>query len=347
MRTLCTLAALVIGSAAACAHAGPGDGTLYILNKSDADVSAIDTSTGKVIATMEVGEGPHEAVVSPDGETLIVCNYGIKTPGRTLSVIDTKTNTTKGYLDLKEYHRPHGIVFLPGSDTIAVTAEVEQKLLLINYRTLEIVAAIDTDQRASHMVAVSPDGATGYVANILPGTMSVLDLEKHELIKVVPTGAGAEGVAVHPSKPEVWVTNRSQGSVAVVNTETLEVETKIVCAAFPIRIAFTPDGAHALVSCAQSGDVAVINTESRTVKRRISMDEEPVGDTEKGKRLFSDQFGESPVPVGILIRPDGKLAYVANTNADVVSVIDLQTWTIIERLRAGKEPDGLAWLPNE
>lgn len=347
MRFQHALAALALSAlGAAGALAGEGDGTLYVLNKSDANVSAIDTSTGEVIATMDVGAGPHEAVVSPDGKTLIVCNYGIQTPGRTLSVIDTTTNTTKGYMDLVEYHRPHGIVFLPGSDIIAVTAEAEQKLLLIDYRTLEIVAAIDTEQSASHMVAVSPDGATGYVANIRSGTMSVLDLEKHELVKIVPTGAGAEGVAVHPSKPEVWVTNRQQGSVSVVNTKTLEIETKIMCPAFPIRITFTPDGAHALVSCAQSGDVAVINAETRTIKKRISMDEEPVGADEKEKRLFSDRFGESPVPVGILVRPDGKIAYVANTNADVVSVIDLESWTIVGRLRAGSEPDGLAWLAD-
>ena len=37
------------------------------------------------------------------------------------------------------------------------------------------------------------------------------------------------------------------------------------------------------------------------------------------------------------------VAFVANTNADIVTVIDLKTWEIVDRLTAGKEPDGLGY----
>ena len=68
-----------------------------------------------------------------------------------------------------------------------------------------------------------------------------------------------------------------------------------------------------------------------------------VTSVEKGEgRLFS-QFAGSPVPVGILVHPDGKHAYVANTNADVVTIIDLENWEIAGRLQAGKEPDGMGY----
>jgi YVTN family beta-propeller protein len=48
------------------------------------------------------------------------------------------------------------------------------------------------------------------------------------------------------------------------------------------------------------------------------------------------------VPVGLLIAPDGRRAWVASTNADVVSELDLATLAVVRRLTAGKEPDGLA-----
>jgi DNA-binding beta-propeller fold protein YncE len=51
------------------------------------------------------------------------------------------------------------------------------------------------------------------------------------------------------------------------------------------------------------------------------------------------------VPVGILIAPELNQAFVANTNADVVIVIDLKTWQIADRLTAGNEPDGLGYSP--
>jgi len=329
---------------ASVASAEPG--TLYVLNKSEANVSPIDLASGEAGEAIPVGDGPHEAAISPDGATLVVCNYGQRTPGRTLTVIDTATGQVRGTMDLHEYHRPHGIVFLPGTDTIVVTAEAERKLLLIDVESGELLDAIDTDQEISHMVAITPDGRRAFVPNIGSGTVSVIDLEERRLIEVVRTGDGAEGVAVHPTRAEVWVTNRSDDTVTVMDTETLEIEATIDCPAFPIRIAFTPDGGNALVSNARTGDVAVIDVQTRSIMERINMNEEPVGKDEKETRLFSDRFGDSPVPVGILVRPDGRFAYVANTNADVVTVIDLETWTIAGRLRAGKEPDGMAWLPR-
>jgi hypothetical protein len=36
---------------------------------------------------------------------------------------------------------------------------------------------------------------------------------------------------------------------------------------------------------------------------------------------------------------------VANTNADIVTMIDLKTWQVAGRLMAGKEPDGLGYSP--
>jgi YVTN family beta-propeller protein len=189
------------------------------------------------------------------------------------------------------------------------------------------------------MVALAPDGGRAFVANIGSGSVSVLDLAEGELVKVIPTGAGAEGIAVHPTRPEVWVTNRAADTLSVIDATTLEVAAELPCAAFPIRVALTPDGRHALVSCARSGDLAVFDVETRALVRRVAMDAEALADE---GRLFDD-FGASPVPVGILIRPDGSEAFVANTNADVVTVIDLASWRIARRLRAGKEPDGMAW----
>jgi DNA-binding beta-propeller fold protein YncE len=47
------------------------------------------------------------------------------------------------------------------------------------------------------------------------------------------------------------------------------------------------------------------------------------------------------VPIGILVHPDGKRAYVAN--ADVVAIVDLEAWKVVGLLKAGKEPDGMAY----
>ena len=60
-------------------------------------------------------------------------------------------------------------------------------------------------------------------------------------------------------------------------------------------------------------------------------------------RLFGGRFGDSSVPIGILVHPDGRTAYVANANADIISIVDLDAWKTAGVLSAGREPDGLAF----
>lgn len=318
--------------------------TLLVVNKSDATVSLIDPEAGEEVATVEVGAGPHEVAVSPDGRTAVVTNYGTRgEPGSTLSVIDVAERQVIRTIDLTPYHRPHGIEFFPDGKRAIVTCEREQKLVVVDVEAGGVVQAIDTDQRVSHMAALGPDAKRAFVANIGSGSVSVVDLEEGELVKVIETGAGAEGIALRPGEPEVWVTNRSADTVSVIDTRSLEVLETIACASFPIRIAFTPDGAEALITCAHSGDAAIVNAHEREIVHRISIDAEPVEQNERQQRLFRDVFGQSPVPIGALVRPDGQRAYIANTNADVIAEVDPVQRRIVRMFPAGREPDGLAW----
>lgn len=318
--------------------------TLVVLNKSEASASLLDPKTGREIARLPVGVGPHEAATSPDGKTVVVCNYGIRTPGSSLTVIDMEKQAAVKTIDLSVYHRPHGIVFLNDGERVVVTAEAEKKLIVVNIETGEVEEAIDTDQEISHMVTLTRNQRLAFVANIRSGSVSVIDLPKGELRKVIQTGEGAEGVFAHPTRSEVWVTNREANTVSIISTNTLDIVETLESGRFPIRVAITPNGDHALVSCARSGDVWVYDTDTRDVVATIPMDVQALTEEERQKRLFGDQFDESPVPVGILIEPDGKRAYVANTNADIVTVLDLEQWRVSGRLRAGKEPDGMAWV---
>lgn len=319
-------------------------GTIIVLNKSEASASLFDRETGREIARVVTGFGPHEAAVSPDGKTAVVADYGEQTPGRTLSVIDLPARERTKVIDLRTYHRPHGIMYLPDGERVVVTAEVEQKLLIVNITTGEIEQALETDARGSHMVALSPDAKRAYVANITSHSMTAFDLVTGERLKVIPTGPQAEGIDVSPDGREVWVSNRAGNTVSIVNARTLEVEATLDSPAFPIRVKFTPDGRHVLVSNARSGDLAVFDAATRREVKRIDMkitEEELARDD---GRMFAD-FGASPVPIGILIPPDGQQAFIANTNADLVTIVDLTTWEVVGRLRTGKQPDGMAWTP--
>lgn len=319
-------------------------GTLVILNKGAASASLLDRASGAQVSLLPVGTGPHEAAVSPDGAIAVACNYGQQQPGNSLTVLDLEAQRVVRTIDLGEYTRPHGIVFTPDGKRVVVTSETTRMLIVVNIETGAVERAVGTEANASHMVAITPDASRAFVANIASGSITAIDLKEGKILKQIQTGNGAEGVDVSPDGKQVWVTNRQAYTVSVVDAQTLEVIESVPCGEFPIRVKVTPDGKHALVSCAASGDVAVFDAATRKEIARVSMRAE-AGEGEG--RVFGDQFGGSPVPIGILIPPDGKHAYIANAQADVIAEIDLGGWQVTRYLRAGREPDGMAWSPVE
>ena len=329
---------LLVALAAPCAAA---DSVLIVLNKADATASLLEPGTGKTLATLPTGKGPHEIDVAPNGVLAVVTDYGVAdAPGKTLTVIDVPGRRVVRTIDLGEYRRPHGVAWLRDGRHALVTAEENKALLKVDVGAGKVVTSVATGQEISHMVVATPDGARAFVANIRSGTVSVIDLEKGELIRSIPTGAGAEGIAMTPDGKNVWITNREADTVTVLDSRSLAVVGEIKSASFPIRVKITPDGRHALVSNAKSGEVAVFDVVTRQELRRIPMKLEA---TQTEGRLFGAGFGDSPVPIGILIRPDGKVAWVANANADRIIVLDLEAWKVAGTVTAGREPDGLGW----
>ena len=99
---------------------------LVVLNKTDNDMVAVDPATMKVTGRVAVGDGPHEVVLSADGKTAYVANYGAQTPGSSLSVIDLETMKETRRVDLLPLMRPHGLQMIGGR--IYFTAETNRAI---------------------------------------------------------------------------------------------------------------------------------------------------------------------------------------------------------------------------
>ncbi len=317
--------------------AGARADTLVVLNKSDATASLIDLDRGSAVATLPTGQGPHEVDVSADGRLALVANYGAQVPGSTLTLIDVPGARVVRTIDLAPHRRPHGVRWLDGRRA-AVTSEDSKALLVVDTEAGKVEAVISTGQEVSHMVAVAPGGGRAFVSSIGSGTVTAIDLKAGRSAGVVATGKGAEGIDVTPDGSQVWVTNREADTVSVLDAGTLKVVATLQSAAFPIRARVTPDGRWVLVSNAESGDLTVFDARQRAEARRIPLKTE-LRATEG--RLM--QMGNSSVPIGVVVHPAGKRAWVAHANADVITVLDLESWTPAGTLKAGREPDGMAY----
>ena len=325
-----------------------GEGTLIVLNKSDDTATLIDLAEGGRTLTLPTGGGPHEVAVSPDGRTAVVADYGTArngswVNGHTLTVLELPAGTVRDTIDLQLNEQPHGIQFLPGGEQVLVTAESRAAVVVVDVARGRVLRSVPTEARGSHMVVASPDGKRAYTANMGSASVSVLDLEEGRLLAQVDTGAECEGIDVTPDGRQVWASNRAAGTLSVIDTETHEVLAELPCAGFPIRVKITPDGRRALVSCATASEVAVFDVASREELGRVVISADIVD--EAGQRLFGAAMEGSPTPIGVLVPPDGKRAYVAAANADQVLEVDLETLTVVRGMRTGREPDGLGWSP--
>ena len=198
---------------------------LLVGNKQDHDLSIIEVASGRTVARVPTGTGPHEVAVSPDGRWVVVADYGAQQPGSTLTVVDLEklkdsaggAAAVAGTVQLGEYHRPHGIAFFPDGKRLAFTSEVARAVAIVDLEQRAVTGAIGTDAGGSHMLAMSADGKRIYTANIPDASVSVLDVESGKLLGKYSTGAATEGIAISTDGRELWVGSNDEGNVRVLD----------------------------------------------------------------------------------------------------------------------------------
>jgi YVTN family beta-propeller protein len=315
----------------------PSDPYLLVLEKQDGALIEIRPSTGEILERFPTARGPHEVVASRDGRWAVVAEYGDKTPGSSLAIYDLVDRKRDRGIDLAPHQRPHGMAFLDERGTVLVTSETSQAVLEVDLETGEVVRVLPTEAQGSHMLVVSPGETRVYTANIGSGTVSAIDLASGKLIDQMPVGNKPEAIDISPDGSELWVGLNGENAVVVLDSQTLATKARIDDLPLPIRVKCTRDGL-VVVSCAASGEVALIGRASRTVEARI-----PLETIEEGPAPPGFTPG-TPVPVGIVLDPEARQAYVALAAANRIAVVDLAEGRVRQYIATGSGPDGLAWV---
>ena len=304
---------------------------LLILNKSGDSVWQLNAQTGERIAEYPTGKAPHEVAVSPDRSRAIVTNYGADSPGNTLTILDLNRQRVSDTISLGKYQRPHGVEWFSDGRRAIVTAEEQQAVLIVDIVKGTVRSAINTGQRVSHMVTLSPDEKRAYVTNLGSGSLTIVDLEKENVLHTMETGSGTEGVTTVGTRQEVWITNRSANTVSVIDPSQNRILETLESSAFPIRAETSPDGRRVAVSNARSSEVTVFDVESRRQIAKVST----VEGSKKG------------MPIGLTFSDDGRYLFVSNSNLNHIAVIDTGSWTLVNRYPTGATPDGIAYVKPE
>lgn len=313
------------------------DGILYVVNKASSSITIFDLFEGKQIKELFVEIEPHEATTLTNPKRVIVTNYG--TPdieGKSITVINAKTNTIEKTIALGESFMPHGIIALPQPNKVGVVTDIGNDLSVVNVATGVVEKQIATQQDFSHLLVHHPFKPLIYVTNINSGSVSVIDVEQDKVIKIIPCSKRAEGIDITPDGSELWVTNIKENFISVINTETYKTTARIDTGKEPLRLKFSNDGKQCLVSNAGDGTVSVYNAKT---KKQISSIRIP-----GKKNIIEKVLYRTPRPVGILMHPNGLYAFVSNLTAGRVEVIDMRNFTLVSSIKVGNMPDGLTMI---
>lgn len=299
-------------------------GFVLVANQQSGNASLIDLRTDSM-TLIDVGEGPHEAQISPSGRVGVVTVYGTQTPGNQLAVIDIPTRKLLRTISLGAYTRPHGVVFMPGDESrVVVTSEATQLIVLVNLAEGKVENIIPTQATGSHMVGVTADGRRAFTSNVGSGGVSEMDLAANKHVRAIAVAPRVEGIAVVPNGKEVWAGSNTNGTVSIIDVATGTVAQTLTGFSMPYRLAISADGRIAMICDPQANKVHVADI----AQRKVIWSLEGLGS-----------------PRGVTITPDGKTAFVTLNSDRTVAVVDMTTRTILRKIAVGASPDGVGFGP--
>lgn len=302
---------------------------LLVAQKGDASVGIIDPASGKVIASVPVGGVTvHEVAASPDGRFAYAPIYGNSgvgkpgTDGNKLVVIDIAQRKIVGQVDFSRGVRPHFPLIGPRDGMLYVTTELDHSVTVVDPKALKITGRIPTAQPQSHMLALAQNGRRGYTANVSPGTVSVLDIPGRKTVAVIPISSNTQRISITPDDRWVFTADQTQPRLAVIDTLTDKIARWIPLEDVAFGTAPALNDHFLLVTLPDKNRIAVVDLKTMQTVHNIDV---------------------PAYPQEILMRPDGKVAYVSCMHADKIAEIDLTSWKLTRTIETGKTPDGLAW----
>jgi hypothetical protein len=323
---------------------GARAGMLVVANQQGASATIVNAATLQTIATLPVGNGPHEAAVSPDGRWAVVTIYGDRAgPGNSLAVIDlaAPTPVVSRTIDLGQYTRPHGAAFVLGGSKLAVTSEATQRLVIVDFASGRVDTALATNARGSHMVAVRRDGRRAWTANIQDGNVTEFDLDLRSTVRSYPAAPMDEGIAVTPGGTQVWVGSNNQHTVTVLDAVKGTALDTLEGFGFPYRIGISRSGRVAVVNDPVNNRIWIYEVLTRRQLAEIDLSKVEGIRTPAGGQPGQQGAG----PEGVTFDPISDFAYVTLHGTNQVVAVDLTQLKVTGFGPVGAGPDGIAFSP--
>jgi DNA-binding beta-propeller fold protein YncE len=279
--------------------------------------------------SVPVGFKPHEIVVSPDGKTAYVSNFGLNDadnrsgiPGETVSVIDIGSARVSNELHLpKGLKAPHGLGFRPQhGEELFVNAEQGDQMVVFDPSRSRMTRMFPLPS-GIHNFVFSNDGNSLF-AFASAGVVYRIDTDSGQVRAARDMGAPVRGLA--------WTYDGQQliaavkGEIVILNPTNLSTAKR-----FPL-----PDAPQAFY-CAASKDGRMIFVPS-VINGTVTVLSALNGALIKTLRVGT--------PLRVVLSPDPDLAYVANVSPRGSSITILRIPSLVtEEIGDLRDVNGLAF----
>jgi YVTN family beta-propeller protein len=319
---------LLHNSAASRPSPSNSHGFLFVANQGDHTALVVDPDTRKVINKIGVDINGHEVAVAPSyhlGYVPIYGNSGVGRPGTdgsSIHVVDLREGRDIQIINLGKPVRPHCAKFAPDG-MLYISAELAKALYVVDPATGKVVGEVPTGAAESHMFVLSPDGHRAYTANVGPGSVSVLDLQKRSVIAVIPVAKTVQRISISTDGRFVFTQDQTAPRIAVIDTATNKLARWIDLPAKVYSSTPTPDG-RLLLANAPSGNLFVIDLSTEKVT------------------------AEYPIPAAvgeIAVDAASDHAYITCPQKGTIEFLDLRGGKLESPMVLTPGVDGIEWFP--
>src|SRR5215211_5342294 len=185
-----------------------------------------------------------------------------------------------------------------------------------------------------HMVMMSPDGRYVVTGGTRANKAYVIDTRTLQLVKVIPTDIAPEHLAFSPDSRWYYQGNPDGDSISVIDMQSLTKIKTIPGFVEPLNVTFTSDGSKAYVGNYGAHWVGVIDARRHELLKKIQIAEVP-----GVAKLDPDKYLGEIKGINIAaLSNDGKFLFAADSDLNLVSVIDPVEDKVVKTIRVGKDP---------
>ena len=295
--------------------------------------SLISYASATIVKNLNGVISTYVGAVAPSGQrAALIANHN----GEEMLVVNT--NGASGFLEARvptgpppEGDATRDVAISVGGSRAVTTNNLSDNASVIDFATGAVLAIVPVGDRPAD-VEITPDGTKAVVANLDSTFASVINLSSFAVTNVPISTRGSEVeispngqyayVAVVSSGDGVWRIDLTTNTVAGAKLATGDMGSVFYMFQQASGMTLSPDGATLAVCGSFTNNVTLIDTATWTVDQTVAVGAHPT------RAAFS---------------ADSKTVYVANKNANTLSVVhDSGTWSVTGTIAVGSQPFEMA-----